>query len=133
MSNDDHQDWKPVTWHKRAVTETDKKVALRAAVRAGTATAVGRKDNQKLQQMHKLASEQGDSGFQHATVSRRFSTELQKARLAKKLTQKQLALMISEKQTVINDYESGKARPNAAVITKLSRALGAPLPSAKAS
>ena len=36
-----------------------------------------------------------------------------------------------EKQTVIQDYESGKAIPNPQVISKLERALGVRLPREK--
>ena len=42
--------------------------------------------------------------------------------MAKKMTQKQLADAINEKQSVVNDYESGKAVPNGAVIQKLNKA-----------
>merc|ERR1712045_815726 len=62
--------------------------------------------------------------FRHATVSHEFKTALQQARLAKKLTQSQLA-------TAINEYESGKAIPNGAIINKLNRSLGVRLPRAE--
>jgi putative transcription factor len=56
------------------------------------------------------------------------STELKKrimqARLAKKMTQAQLAQAINEKPQVIQEYESGKAIPNGAILNKLSRVLG---------
>ena len=39
--------------------------------------------------------------------------------------------MINEKPQVINQYESGKAIPNGAIINKMNRALGCQLPSAK--
>lgn len=61
----------------------------------------------------------------------RVSTDLKKAiiqaRTAKKLTQAQLAQLINERPTVIQEYESGKAIPNGQVLAKLSRALGVPL------
>merc|ERR1712203_148702 len=69
--------------------------------------------------------------FRHATVSHDFKLALQQARLAKKMTQAVLATAINEKQTVINEYESGKAIPNGAIINKLNRALGVRLPKAK--
>jgi putative transcription factor len=49
------------------------------------------------------------------------------ARLAKKMTQAQLAQAINEKPQVIQEYESGKAIPNGAILNKLSRALGTTL------
>merc|ERR1712014_286105 len=69
--------------------------------------------------------------FRHDTVSHDFKMALQQARLAKKMTQAQLASAINEKQTVINEYESGKAIPKGEVINKLNRALGVRLPKAK--
>merc|ERR1712151_1244353 len=69
--------------------------------------------------------------FRHSTVSFDFKMALQQARLAKKLSQAQLAASINEKGSVINEYESGKAIPNGAIINKLNRALGVRLPKAK--
>jgi len=70
--------------------------------------------------------------FKHATVSHEFKLALQQARLAKKMTQNDLAQYVNEKNSVINEYESGKAIPNGPIINKLNRALGVRLPKAKA-
>ena len=43
------------------------------------------------------------------------------------MTQKELATKANEKPQVVNEYESGKAVPNQAVISKLERALGVKL------
>lgn len=51
-----------------------------------------------------------------------------KARMAKKMNQKQLGTLINEKPQVIADYESGRAIPNGQIISKLNRALGVQLP-----
>merc|ERR1712048_52000 len=69
--------------------------------------------------------------FRHETVSHDFKLALQQARLAKKMTQAQLAAAINEKNMVINEYGSGKAIPNGAIINKLNRSLGVRLPKAK--
>lgn len=50
--------------------------------------------------------------FEHEKVSSELKKQIQQARLAKKLTQAQLAQMINEKPQIINEYESGKAIPN---------------------
>ncbi|PVU99034.1 hypothetical protein BB559_001061 [Furculomyces boomerangus] len=49
---------------------------------------------------------------------------IQKGRMEKKLTQKELGVKINEKQTTINDYEAGRAIPNQMVLGKIERALG---------
>merc|ERR1712050_23055 len=69
--------------------------------------------------------------FRHDTVSHDFKMALQQARLAKKMSQAVLAQQINEKGTVINEYESGKAIPNGAIINKLNRSLGVRHPKAK--
>merc|ERR1712056_21555 len=69
--------------------------------------------------------------FRHDTVSHDFKMALQQARLAKKMSQAALATQVNEKQSVINDYEAGKAIPNGAIINKLNRTLGVRLPRAK--
>ena len=53
--------------------------------------------------------------------------KIQQARSGKKMTQAQLAQKVNVKQNVINDYESGKAVPDNALLGKLERALGVKL------
>ena len=48
-------------------------------------------------------------------------------RLAKKLTQAQLAQQINECPQVVQEYESGKAIPNQQILAKLERVLGVKL------
>nr|QFG73851.1 MAG: helix-turn-helix protein [Megaviridae environmental sample] len=59
------------------------------------------------------------------------SKAIQKARLAKKLSQKDLAARLNVKVTTIVEYENGKARPNNTFISKLERILQTKLPRAK--
>ena len=63
-----------------------------------------------------------------ARVDRSFGVTLQQARTAKGWTQKDLANRISEKPNVIGEYESGRAVPNPAIVSKMERALGVHLP-----
>jgi ribosome-binding protein aMBF1 (putative translation factor) len=44
------------------------------------------------------------------------------------MTQKDLGTAINEKPQIVAEYESGKAIPNPAIISKLERALGVKLP-----
>jgi putative transcription factor len=53
-----------------------------------------------------------DTGNYHINrVSHDFATALQKARLAKKMTQAELAKAVNEKTSVINDYENKRVSP----------------------
>jgi len=52
---------------------------------------------------------------------------MQTARMDLKLSQKDVAQKINEKPSVLQDYESGKAIPNAQILSKLERVLGVKL------
>ena len=75
--------------------------------------------------MYKL--ENDTETFAHETVSSSLKKQIQSARLAKKMTQAQLAQAINEKPQVINEYECGKAIPNPQILNKMSRVLGVKL------
>jgi len=64
----------------------------------------------------------------HNRVDKSLSKAIQQARMAKKMTQKDLATAINEKPQVIGEYESGKAIPNGQIIVKIERKLGVKLP-----
>ncbi|KAL9183999.1 hypothetical protein ACHAXT_002085 [Thalassiosira profunda] len=61
-------------------------------------------------------------------VDKSLSKAIQQARMAKKMTQKDLATKINEKPQVVGEYESGKAVPNGQLISKMERVLGVKLP-----
>lgn len=75
--------------------------------------------------------EESTEDFKHNTVDKDLSKAIQQARLAKKLTQAQLATAINERQQIIQQYESGQAIPNPQILNKLDRALGIHLPRKK--
>lgn len=72
--------------------------------------------------------EESTEEFKHPTVDLSVSRAIASARLAKHLTQKDLATAINERPQVIQELESGKAMPNPAILQKLDRALGVHLP-----
>merc|ERR1711944_53014 len=61
--------------------------------------------------------------LKHATVPMDVGKLIQKGRQAKNLTQKDLATKICEKPQIVNEYESGKAIPNQAILAKMERVL----------
>jgi len=134
------QDWAPVVWTKKAPIGKAAKnhSAVNAARRSGQTVDTDKKFNASTNKSaHAVVANaakldvNGDT-FRHNTVSHDFKMALQQARLAKKISQAELATKINEKQSVINEYESGKAIPNGAIINKLNKALGVRLPKAKA-
>ncbi|KAG0023565.1 multiprotein-bridging factor 1 [Podila clonocystis] len=58
------------------------------------------------------------------TVTADVGKIMAKARIEKKITQKELSAVVHEKPAVINDYEAGRAVPNQQVLGKIERALG---------
>ncbi|EED89166.1 predicted protein, partial [Thalassiosira pseudonana CCMP1335] len=65
--------------------------------------------------------------LKHAKVDKSLSKAIMQARMAKKMTQKDLATKINEKPQVVGEYESGKAIPNGQIIVKMERVLGVKL------
>ena len=63
----------------------------------------------------------------HEKISLNLSKLLQQARMAKGLTQVELAKKINEKHQVVHDYELGKGIPNQRVLTKMERVMGVKL------
>lgn len=83
------------------------------------------KTNPEGQRLAKL--DDTDDVVQNKKVDASVGKTISKARLEKKLTQKDLATKINEKPQVINDYEAGRAIPNQQLLGKLERALGVKL------
>mmetsp|Transcript_25930 Transcript_25930/g.74890 ORF Transcript_25930/g.74890 Transcript_25930/m.74890 type:complete len:144 (+) Transcript_25930:102-533(+) len=135
----DQQDWNPVVLSKTGPKGKAAKSAteVNAARRSGAAVDTDKKfaagENKSAHAVVPNAKklDENTETFRHDTVSHDFKLALQQARLAKKMSQAQLATAINEKQSVINEYEAGKAIPNGAIINKLNRSLGVRLPKAK--
>ena len=69
--------------------------------------------------------------MKHKTVSINFGQSLMKARMAAKITQKELAQKMNVKIAIIKNYESAKAIPNPRIINNLERHLNCKLPRKK--
>ncbi len=121
----DCQDWAPSTIH-RTRTRGD------AATAAGAGTSLQTRAHVPTHApLNLLKVEAAEDAISLPTVGHSLAMTIQRARLDKKLTQKQLAGLVNEKPSVINDYESGRAIPVQATLTKLSRALGVVLKKSK--
>lgn len=109
----EHQDWNVTVLNK---TEPNKKNDHKKVVLS-----------EQHSHMVKLEHSIGDEGFHHETVSYTLKMQIQQARVANKLNQKQLAERLGVTPRVVNEYESGKAIPNNAIIQKMSKILGVKL------
>ena len=71
----------------------------------------------------KLTNNTGDESFHIERVSLSLRMQIQKARNAKRLSQKDLAFRIGVTAKTIHDYECGKAIPDHQVIQKIQKCL----------
>ena len=139
------QDWETVNVGRstkpfKKPTQGDKKQSLTSAQRSGAAVSQARQfatanksvgghgpmETSAGAGARKLAEETETFKVQKTGLA--FGKALMQARMAKKMSQKDLGTKINEKPQVIQQYEQGKAVPNPAIISKLERALGAKLP-----
>ena len=74
--------------------------------------------------MHKL---ENSEELVHKKVSFDMKRKIQRARMEKKMTQKQLAQLLQVKPQIVNNYETGKAIPDSNLINKMQRILGTKL------
>lgn len=133
------QDWTPVVLTKNKPTKTSNLSASAVArgKSSGTITSERKMGAAENKSAHSGAGanarklEESTEDFHHNTVNASLSKAITQARIAKKMTQQQLATAINERAQVIQQYESGKAIPNPQIINKLDKALGTHLPRKK--
>jgi putative transcription factor len=125
----DHQDWKPLSWDKRGEKPTGQsnKTFLANEARKGNVSGVLKKGSLNQNKVNvvtnarKLDSE--EDTFKHRTIGLDTGKKISQARCEKKLTQKQLANALSLPESIIKDFESGKAIYNAMIMNKLEKFL----------
>lgn len=127
------QDWTPVTMTKTLKQKTaglSSAQGIAVARREGLVQTVAKSSvSGGGSQLRKL--EESTEEFKHQTVDKELSKAISQARLAKKMTQKDLATAINERPQIIQEYESGKAIPSPQILSKLDKALGIHLPRKK--
>jgi putative transcription factor len=125
------QDWNPVVFHKKEKGGVKKEKDVAQIIQSGgqveTVRKVkgGKNTHTSLENARAIEEEAEDFHVEHVELS--LQRKIQQARQDKGWTQKDLAQRINEKAQVVNDYESGRAIPNNAVLAKMERALGVKL------
>merc|ERR1719453_275439 len=110
----DGNQWESVSWSGGG--------AKGAEAKKKAAAAGGFKGDRKAADL-----DASDEAGKIETVSLDLRLKIQQARVAKKMSQKEVATKINEKPQTVNEYESGKAVPNQQILGKLERVLGAKL------
>ena len=134
--NPSGQDWAPVNagrggpTNKKPTTARgiDRAKAMGLVVTEKRYGAGGNKSAHSATALSAKKLEEADDVGVIAKVDKSLSKAIQQARMAKKMTQKELARAVNEKPQVIGEYETGKAIPNPQIISKLERKLGVKLP-----
>lgn len=107
--------------------EVKGEAALKMSLRTGAELHTERKPRTGTK-ANATKLEADTESLHNARVSHSFKVALQRARQAKKLTQKGLGALVNEKGAVVNSYEAGTAVPDGPLIAKMERALGCKLP-----
>ena len=119
-----HQDWKPVVF-KKSIKQLQKENP--AKYKKETTVKKNYKPNSGSSQPLKKYTEDDPESLHIEKVSKNLRIQIQQARTAKKMTQKDLANKLCVPVTTIQNYENGKAIPNGAFISKIGRILGVKL------
>jgi putative transcription factor len=114
----DHQDWDTVVLRKSA-----KQLKKQNSNKNNDKRVSNKKPNSNKLETKKIVADDGEVNALDK-VSHSLKIQIQKARNAKGLTQKELAIKLQLPVTTIRDYENGKAIPNGALISKIGRKLG---------
>ncbi|KAI9509967.1 ylMBF1 [Russula earlei] len=108
--------------------------ASRRAIRAGAVVGTEKKVTNGVNKAHQGTDHQRIAKLDRENevapppkVASSVGRAMQTARMELKLSQKEVAQKINEKPSVLQDYESGKAVPNAQILAKLERVLGVKL------
>lgn len=114
-----HQDWKPVIFNKKSTTTkkttTVNKVSKSNVNSNNNFSGTGKKmiDDNEAKRI--------------PTVGIEIGKQIQVARCAKKMTQKELAQKMNMQPTIVQLHENGKATKNNGLLAKFERVLGVKL------
>ena len=112
----DHQDWKPVVIRKNVNQLKKDNPNKKKKVSS-------KKPNSNKLETKKIIADDGEINAPDK-ISHSLKIQIQQARVAKGLTQKDLATQLGLQPAIIKEYESGKAIPNGALLSKIGRKLG---------
>ena len=126
------QDWDQVIIRKKKPTSSQSRStsSVNQAFRTGNVEQVNKFSggkNSKGGPENATRLDNDTEAFSHQKVSTDLKKAIQQARIAKKMTQAQLAKTINELPKVVQSYENGKAIPNNQILGKIERALGVKL------
>jgi len=102
----DHQDWDTFIINNKSKSKVNEDGSKKEFVKS---------------KEHKFEEQIEEGKMSHKRMDAAYGKELQKKRLSRGMTQKDLANKINVPFKLINDIESGKAKHNGPVMNKLNR------------
>ncbi|KAI0256513.1 MBF1-domain-containing protein [Lactifluus subvellereus] len=134
MSNVDWDSKTVIGTKAKAPKVTRNTADLNAALRAGAVVATEKKVTSGVNKARQGTDHQRIAKLDRENevapppkVAPSVGRAMQTARMELELSQKDVAQKINERQSVLQDYESGKATPNPQILAKLERVLGVKL------
>lgn len=122
----DEDGWKTVNYTKpKATKRRTVDEPPRRPVKIPTVRLAKAKPNQEGYRLHKLETE--SENFRVEKVSHNLSQTIQQTRASKGWSRKEFAQRLNVKESIVADYETGKAIPNNTIMQKMSRVLGVTL------
>lgn len=116
MSNQDHQDWKPVVF-KKTDNNKSKEEKSTVATSSSSLSSVG---------VYKASGDEDTKKTKY--ISKNTSQAITNARCEKKMTQKELAQKCNMDVSIINEIERGACVYNATHVNKIQSVLGVKIP-----
>ena len=125
-----HQNWKEsvITKKKPTGKELERTAAFDGSIQPVHKTSAPKGSNMTGKQLYNILESES---MAVPTVSLEFKKAMAAGRLAKGLKQKDLALKVGVKETLISAYESGKIAPDNQTIQKIEKILEVKLPRTK--
>jgi len=123
----EHQNWDPCVI--RPKPKPAKKTVLGLTPGAVSEKKYNSGTNQNTQSVDakKIEQQVEDGDFEVQKVSHDLKMQIQQSRVAKKLTQQQLATACNLQVAIVKSYENGTAVPNQQQINAMSKVLGVTL------
>ena len=124
------QDWNTVGWDKRGEKSKNEsnKEYMNKQLRQGNVSQTLKNGSANQNKVNVVTNarkiEKEEDTFIHKTVGSDVAKRIAQARCEKKLTQKQLANALSLPESIIKEFETGKAIYNAVVLNKIEKYLG---------
>ncbi len=116
---DNHQDWTPIILNgKKPITQNlNQKISIEEK----------KSDEEKSRLAKNYAIENETETFNIQTIPHTLSQEIIKARNNMKMSRKDVALKLNIQESIISNYENGKAVPDNQMLQKLSKLLNTKL------